>query len=92
MKIKQGTILALTKGEYSDYCLMGHVKALRDFDSDNTRVDFVAQLSQEDKQDWAFDLFDKYAAWLIQWGYVKDYDSVIELYLGDYSSSLLEVE
>ena len=33
MKIRKGQIIALTEGEYSDYNLRDHVRALKDFET-----------------------------------------------------------
>ena len=30
--IRKGQIVAITSGDYSDYCLLDHVRALRDFE------------------------------------------------------------
>lgn len=41
MQIKSGQIVALTTGEYSDYCLNDHMRCMRDFDSDAERAHFL---------------------------------------------------
>jgi len=42
VKYKAGELINLTTGEYSDYCLRGTVKVLKDFDSLEAVTNFVS--------------------------------------------------
>jgi hypothetical protein len=89
MKINKGQIIAITTGEYSDYCLHGHMKALLDFETKLIARDYL-KLNPPTDYDW--DAHDKFIAWLISEGFVEPLDEscVIEFYIGSYNR--LEIE
>ena len=43
MILKKGQLIAITTGEYSDYCLVDHMRLLCDLDFDVIRREFFAQ-------------------------------------------------
>jgi hypothetical protein len=47
MQIKKGQLIALTRGSYSDYCLIGHVRALCDFDAKIMEAKFKAECEND---------------------------------------------
>lgn len=78
MIIKKGTIVAITSGEYSDYCLDGHVIALKDFDPQEQAREFKENnVIQEYRDRSAF------LAYLIINGFVDPTSKVVELWLGN---------
>lgn len=78
MVIKVGTIVAITSGEYSDYCLDGHVIALKDFDPNVLAGTFkennVIKAEYHGK--------DAFLAYLIINGFVDPTNEVTELWMG----------
>lgn len=78
MYVKKGTVIALTQGEYSDYYLMGHAKALKDF---YLQVEAVIYRSKDSSGTGGPDSF---AAYLIREGVIEPYDGVIEIHIGSY--------
>ena len=79
MKVKAGQILALTQGEYSDYCLRDHVRVLKDFDTIEVANNFI----DNPKQD-SWDVLDRFVACLIKDGLIEPLDpnTVVEWCLG----------
>lgn len=67
MKIKGGQIVAITQGEYSDYCLRDHMRALKDFDAAaelerfKKEGDYLAPPEWVDKP-WAAEMIAKHKA------------------------------
>jgi hypothetical protein len=77
MIIKKGTIVAITTGEYSDYCLDGHVIALKDFDpQEQARIFQAGNVIQEYHGREAF------LSYLIINGFIDPTEKVVELWLG----------
>ena len=83
MEIKRGQLLAITKGEYSDYYLVDHMRACKDFDTQEAQELFKKEVYVE----WRFEEINKFLAWLITNGYVTpcETNEVIEVHLGSYS-------
>lgn len=81
--IRKGQIIAITDGEYSDYCLRDHMRALRDFDP-------VAEAERfkptELRKDYSGEDAE-YIAWLIRESIVETLPigEVVELHVGSYS-------
>lgn len=76
MKVAKGQLIALTSGEYSDYCLDGHMRAVRDFDSDEMFAAYKALRGRK----------PDFAAWSIREGYMTPCEAmeVLELWVGGY--------
>lgn len=83
MQILKNQIVAITTGEYSDYCLRDHLRALKDFDT-------AAEISRFKKQDTAivddYGDQDRFLAWAIREGLMSPLDdaSVVEFWIGAY--------
>ena len=78
----KGDIITVTEGEYSDYSIVAHMRALKDFNVDVVGWEYLKThpLEREDG-------FDKlgFLAWLARMGFVVDVDQgVVEVWLGDY--------
>lgn len=88
MKIKKGQIVAITSGEYSDYCLRGHMRALRDFDAHEEMERFKREgdyLVQQ--RGWGMTPHgaeERFMAWMTREGLLApmDDETVVELYIG----------
>ncbi len=92
-----GSLIAVTSGEYSDYCLMGHMRVLRPFSQNEVVAEFKARgpwkvkgyppvpttADDEDGEDW--DCHDRFLAWLVSEGYAEPVESVQTMYIGAYS-------
>lgn len=96
MKIKTGQIVAITTGEYSDYCLRDHLLALKDFDADAIANQFRKErdawrllkgipVNPVADDDYDPDIQEQFLAWLADMGYVSFYGNVVELHIGSYS-------
>lgn len=85
MKVIKSQILAVTRGEYSDYTLMDHFRALKDFDTDETKAAYNVVFPEHD-----FlvdpDRHEKYLAWCAEQGYIEvlSENEVQEWYIGSY--------
>lgn len=89
MNIKAGQIVVVTDGEYSDYCLRGAIRALRDFDVKEAESEFLRQLDTNEDH---LRLGEMWLAWLIRRGFVEPADSeIVELYVGSYGQLKPEV-
>ena len=95
MEVKQGQTVAITTGEYSDYCLEAHYTALKDFDTQAVTHQFLKErkawmlLKQIPEDDYTHDdydpnLHDHFLAWLTNSGYVDIHDNVVEWHIGSY--------
>lgn len=86
MKIKQGQLLAITSGVYSDYTLRDHVRALRDFDTANEISRFLETGDYLDSENSAFDSDNRFIAWAIREGLISPLynGEVIEWHIGAY--------
>ncbi len=78
MIIKKGTIVALTLGEYSDYCLHGHVRALQDISTG----DVIRRYMEGREGHYGIHL--EFIAWMIREGMIEPVsDGVTEWWIGD---------
>lgn len=100
MLIKKGSVINLTNGAYSDYCLRGTMRALRDLDTKELVAKFV-ELNKEKltpqnhyrseevqcykSKSYDFHVGNEFIAWLNREGYVEDTLDVREWWIGDYS-------
>lgn len=93
MQIKSGQIVAITKGEYSDYCLGDHMRALKDFDSDGEIERFKRDGNYLAVPEWdksgepdAYGSDERFLAWLIREGFLEPLpdEVVVELWIGSY--------
>lgn len=93
MEIKKGQLIAITNGEYSDYTLRDHVRALKDFDSKNEAQRFMDEGDFLAVQEWDKDgdpteygSDDRFIAWAIREGLIEPLgpDDVVELWIGSY--------
>jgi hypothetical protein len=93
MKIKQGQVVAITTGEYSDYCLRDHLLALKDFDAKAEAERFkevgdyfaVPEYDPEgEPETWG--CHDRFLAWAIREGLLEPLNdaSVVDLHIGSY--------
>ena len=91
MKIKAGQLVAFTNGEYSDYCLRDHMRALVDIDS----TELVERFKQEtgpSNRKWSTGEdrpgYDDvvFMAWLIRAGVFEPVDDVLEWNTGGYGN------
>jgi len=97
MKIKKGQIVAITKGEYSDYGLYDHLRALRDFDAYEEAERFKVEGEYLRAPVWdpkgepvEYGSDDRFLDWAIREGIMEPTkDEVVELWIG--SGSWLEV-
>lgn len=92
MKIAAGQLIAITSGEYSDYCLRDHVRALRDFGTQEEAERFMREGDYLTPPDWdstgepdAYDSDTRYLAWLIRERIVEPCLEVVELHIGSYN-------
>ena len=95
MKINKGEIITLSEGEYSDYCVNGVFKVLKDFDTEDVKqllaihhgAESFEQLIdidwQHDKKMWMFEPRKAYIGYLNSNGYIEDVD-YREIHLGSY--------
>lgn len=93
MKITKGQIIAITTGEYSDYCLRDHVRALRDFDAADEATRFKKEGDYKVSPEWSFDgepdaygSDDRFLAWAIRQQLIEPLQpgQVVELHISDY--------
>ncbi|MBR8147029.1 hypothetical protein [Burkholderia vietnamiensis] len=85
MKIRKLQIIAFTNGEYSDYCLRDHMRALSDFDTADKIAEFKATAECQAANSWEQD--DVFMAWLVKTGVVEPLgDAVIEWHVGSYGA------
>ena len=85
MKINKGQIIALTEGEYSDYNLRDHVRALQDFDTTEEIVRFMEignYLGGDEPREYGSD--DRFIAWAIREHLIEplEKNEVVEWHLG----------
>lgn len=87
--ICKGQIIAITAGDYSDYCLRDHVRALRDFDPIAEAERFKPTSLRTDYRDED----EEYLAWLIREAIVEPLPvgEVVELHIGSYGCLRPEV-
>lgn len=100
MLIKKGSLINLTNGSYSDYCLRGTMRALQDLDTKELVAKFTELYKDKleprlayDKKTvryyttttYEFQVSDEFIAWLNNEGYVEDTLEVTEWWIGDYS-------
>lgn len=87
--IRKGQIVAITSGDYSDYCLLDHVRALRDFEPVAEAERFKPTSLRTDYRDEDAD----YLAWLIRETIVEPLPvgEVVELHIGSYGCLRPEV-
>lgn len=97
--IKKGQLIALITGEYSDYKLSDHVRALKDFNSGNEITRFmetgdylVVPEWSTDNEPYSIGAEDRFIAWAIREKLIEplEADEVIEWYIGSYGR--LEIE
>lgn len=93
MKITKGQIVWVTTGEYSDYGVRDHMRALRDFDNTEEIARFKEEgdylavpargISKKPTIDGAD---DRYLAWCIREGIMAPMgaDEAVELHIGSY--------
>ena len=94
MKIKKGQIVVITKGEYSDYGLYDHLRALRDFDAYEEAERFKVEGEYLRAPEWdqkgepgEYGSDDRFLAWLLREGIMEPTkDEVVELWIGGYGS------
>lgn len=90
MKIKKGQIVAITSGEFSDYCLRDHMRALRDFDPREEVERFKREgdylVQQHGWGTHQHGAEERFMAWMTREGLLApmDDETVVELYIGDY--------
>ena len=91
MLIRKGQILAITVGEYSDYTLLDHIRASRDFDSTKEIQRFMDTDESHDNKRGSD---NRFIAWSIREGIIEtmDRDSVIEWHIGEYGKIVPEIE
>jgi hypothetical protein len=79
MKITQGQIVAITSGEYSDYCLRDHMRALKDFDAKVEADRFREAVDVPGHEGQV-----RFLSWTITEGLMETLDdaSVVELHIG----------
>lgn len=97
MKISKGQLIAITNGEYSDYCLRDHMRALQDFNAHDEAERFKKTDDYLSKNQYSAGRPSKYGsdmrflAWLIRENIVEplEHGTVVELYIG---SDKLEIK
>jgi hypothetical protein len=93
MKVKQGQILAITTGAYSDYTLRDHVRALRDFDTTDEIARFMKEGDYIAPAEWdedgppsVYDSDIRFIAWAIRERLIEPLseNEVVEWHVGEY--------
>ena len=87
MKINKGQIVAITSGEYSDYCLQGHWLAGRDFDVEQELARFKKTEFYRPPPEHYFDgSDDRFIAWAVREELLVplENNAVVELWIGAY--------
>lgn len=81
MKISKGQIVAITTGEYSDYCLRDHMRALQDFETGEEMTRFKCETDGKYPSEQA-----GFLAWTIREGILEPIESseVVEFHIGNY--------
>lgn len=82
MPIPKGSLLYISTGEYSDYCVTGVFRALDDIDPNALRDAYLAEHPEESKP-YHFSVM-KFLAYVAKRGLLEDIPS-FEWHLGDYS-------
>lgn len=83
-KIKKGSLLLLTRGEYSDYDVTAVGRALETFDPEDLRQEWYG-LHPGDREQCSADL-SAFVAWLINAkGLIEELEHV-ELHVGSYAN------
>lgn len=99
MKISAGQLIAITNGEYSDYCLRDHVRALKDFDAAREAERFKVEGDYLAPPEWDkngepahYGSDERFIAWMIREGLIEplDADTVVELWVGAYGELRVE--
>jgi len=84
MQIKQGTLLAVSQGEYSDYGVITIAKAKQDFETDVLVQEY---LSTRPEQTQAYHFKElEFVKWLVVDKDLLDEADYKELHLDDYST------
>ena len=88
-QIEKGTVLVMTSGSYSDYCISDHLRATHSFDPENAAERFKASgkylvYDEHCREESPNGSHDRFMAWLIEEGLVEpvEPDVVREWYLG----------
>jgi hypothetical protein len=94
MEIKKGQLIAITSGEYSDYCLRDHMRALVDFDSTAKIQEFKDTGDYLAVPSWGkpgaapeiYGADDRFIAWAVKQGLIEplEPDAVVEWHIGSY--------
>jgi hypothetical protein len=82
-KIKKGTLVLLTSGEYSDYDLKAIGRATQDIDPEGLRQEWFSMHPEQADQYSAE--FYAFVAWLAKSGLIEEMPCV-ELHLGSYGN------
>lgn len=97
MKIKKGQIVAITSGDYSDYCLRDHMRALRDFDPREEVERFKREgdyLVRQRGEQTNYGAEERFMAWMTREELLEpmDPETVVELYIGgDYGELDIDI-
>lgn len=84
MRIKAGTVLVTTSGEYSDYRYNGPFRVLRDFDQAEVAETFRDEWRSTPRDEWDRPSEHDFVAWACANGFIEDLDNTWEWYLGSY--------
>lgn len=82
--IRKGTLLLLSRGEYSDYDVTAVCRATQDFDPDALKREWLDAHPDQDEQ-YRADL-SAFLAWLLNVKAIAEELEVTELHLGSYST------
>ena len=89
---KVGTLMAISKGEYSDYCIEGLFKVLKDFDAKEQMIVWAKETDREIlKEEITNDYNNKnidFMEWLNRTGFIEDVE-YRELHTGNYGDTIL---
>jgi len=84
--MKKNTVFRFTQGQYSSYCVVEWVKALKDFNNKKLLAEFL-ELYPDEGDEYSASNFDKFVTWMVTEGYVEIIpDPGKEWFLGAYST------
>lgn len=80
MLIKAGTMLSIETGEYSDRCVVGPLRVVKDFDQAKIADEFRASRRKEGRRP----LPEDFLPWLTRKGFVEDVEGALTWWVGAY--------
>ena len=78
--MEAGQVFIATKGEYSGYGVIGHFRALAEFNFGEIKEAYV---KANPKEAWDFET-SRFIAFLIRHGWIEEVEGIANLHLSDY--------